>query len=38
MTLALLISGFASSFERWYVRIIGAVAVVAAFSDLGLPI
>lgn len=34
MTLALLISGFASSFERWYVRIIGAVAVVAAFLGI----
>ncbi len=39
MMLSLLISSFASSFERWYVRLLGVPALVAGvFRDLGLSI
>ncbi|MGG5309169.1 hypothetical protein IGJ16_000825 [Enterococcus pernyi] len=34
MMLGLLISGFASSFERWYIRILGVPAIIAAFLGI----
>lgn len=34
MTLAFLISGFASSFEKWYIRLLSVPAVVAAFATI----
>lgn len=34
MTLAFLVSGFASSFEKWYIRLLSVLAVVAAFATI----
>lgn len=34
MTLAFLISGFASSFEKWHIRLLSVPAVVAAFATI----
>ncbi|THE15717.1 hypothetical protein E1H99_02660 [Enterococcus hirae] len=34
MMLGLLISGFASSFERWYIRILSIPAIIAAFLGI----